>query len=259
MVRVSLPCVLWGCLLAVHPEPPTACSENQYLVNNQCCDKCPPGKKLVKDCTELTETQCTPCGKGEFLDTWNSLTRCHQHQYCEPHSGLQVLKEGTSETDTTCTCQEGQHCTSNDCERCAPHTSCGPGFGVKQMATGSSDTVCELCPTGFFSNVSSYGAALGMGFEYPWVGLHRMRDLVAIPIVMGLLIAIAVLLSVYIRKVSKKSKDKVLQLEVMRHHPVEVDFPGHNPAAPVQETLQGCQPVTQEDGKESRISVQERL
>lgn len=29
--------------------------------------------------------------------------------------------------------------------------------------------------------------------------------------------------------------------------------------APVQETLHGCQPVTQEDGKESRISVQERV
>uniref|UniRef100_A0A8C5L1B4 Tumor necrosis factor receptor superfamily member 5 n=1 Tax=Jaculus jaculus TaxID=51337 RepID=A0A8C5L1B4_JACJA len=246
MVRVSLPCVLWGCLLAVHPEPPTACSENQYLVNNQCCDKCPPGKKLVKDCTELTETQCTPCGKGEFLDTWNSLTRCHQHQYCEPHSGLQVLKEGTSETDTTCTCQEGQHCTSNDCERCAPHTSCGPGFGVKQMATGSSDTVCELCPTGFFSNVSS-----AVEKCRSWTSCEA-KDLVVLQegtnrtdVVCG--------------KVSKKSKDKVLQLEVMRHHPVEVDFPGHNPAAPVQETLQGCQPVTQEDGKESRISVQERL
>lgn len=35
--------------------------------------------------------------------------------------------------------------------------------------------------------------------------------------------------------------------------PVQTDSSG-----PVQETLHGCQPVTQEDGKESRISVQER-
>lgn len=42
--------------------------------------------------------------------------------------------------------------------------------------------------------------------------------------------------------------------------PVEMDeFPGPFPNHPVQETLHGCQPVTQEDGKESRISVQERL
>lgn len=41
--------------------------------------------------------------------------------------------------------------------------------------------------------------------------------------------------------------------------PVETDYyPAHNTAAPVQETLHGCQPVAQEDGKESRISVQER-
>lgn len=37
------------------------------------------------------------------------------------------------------------------------------------------------------------------------------------------------------------------------------EFPGPFPNHPVQETLHGCQPVTQEDGKESRISVQERL
>lgn len=36
------------------------------------------------------------------------------------------------------------------------------------------------------------------------------------------------------------------------------DCPGHNTAAPVQETMVGFQPVTQEDGKESRIAVQER-
>lgn len=35
------------------------------------------------------------------------------------------------------------------------------------------------------------------------------------------------------------------------------DCLGHN-TAPVQETLVGSQPVAQEDGKESRIAVQER-
>lgn len=47
--------------------------------------------------------------------------------------------------------------------------------------------------------------------------------------------------------------------EAPRRDPQEIeDYPCHNTAAPVQETLHGCQPVTQEDGKESRISVQER-
>ena len=47
-----------------------------------------------------------------------------------------------------------------------------------------------------------------------------------------------------------------------RQDPVETidpeDFPGPHSPPPVQETLCWCQPVAQEDGKESRISVQER-
>ena len=50
--------------------------------------------------------------------------------------------------------------------------------------------------------------------------------------------------------------------KVMYQDPVEdleeFPMPPHS-IAPVQETLHGCQPVTQEDGKESRISVQERV
>ncbi|XP_073930983.1 tumor necrosis factor receptor superfamily member 5 isoform X2 [Castor canadensis] len=230
---------------------------------------------MVNDCTEHPKTQCVPCRKGEFLNTWNRETRCHQHKYCDPNLGLRVLMEGTLETDTTCTCEEGQHCTSHACESCALHTECSPGSGVKQMATGTSDTICEPCPVGFFSNVSS-------AFEKcrPWTSCEakdlvvlqegtkltdavcgfqtRTRALVVIPIVTGILLVIF-LVSVFIRKVIKKPKDKVLHPEAVRQDPVEMeDILGHNPAAPVQETLHGCQPVTQEDGKESRIAVQER-
>ncbi|XP_062970593.1 tumor necrosis factor receptor superfamily member 5 isoform X2 [Cynocephalus volans] len=277
MVRLPLQCVLWGCLLtAVYPEPPTACKEKQYPINGQCCSLCQPGQKLVSDCTELIDTECLRCSKGEFLDTWNTERHCHQHKYCDPNLGLRVQREGTSETDTTCTCEEGRHCTSDACESCALHSLCSPGFGAKQIATGVSDTICEPCPVGFFSNVSS-------AFEKcrPWTSCetkdlmelqagtnktdaicdsrHRMRALVMIPVVTGILFAV-LLVSAYIRKVVKKSKDKAPHPETECQDPVEVifldDFSGPN--SPVQETLHGCQPVTQEDGKESRISVQER-
>ncbi|XP_011765226.1 tumor necrosis factor receptor superfamily member 5 isoform X3 [Macaca nemestrina] len=229
MVRLPLQCVLWGCLLtAVYPEPPTACREKQYLINSQCCSLCQPGQKLVSDCTEFTETECLPCGESEFLDTWNRETRCHQHKYCDPNLGLRVQQKGTSETDTICTCEEGLHCTSESCESCVPHRSCLPGFGVKQI--GPQD---------------------------------RQRALVVIPICLGILFVILLLVLVFIsessEKVAKKPNDKAPH---PKQEPQEINFlddlPGSNPAAPVQETLHGCQPVTQEDGKESRISVQER-
>ncbi|XP_017733401.1 PREDICTED: tumor necrosis factor receptor superfamily member 5 isoform X5 [Rhinopithecus bieti] len=239
MVRLPLQCVLWGCLLtAVYPEPPTACREKQYLINSQCCS------------------------------------------LCQPDLGLRVQQKGTSKTDTICTCEEGQHCASEACESCVPHRSCSPGFGVKQIATGVSDTICEPCPVGFFSNASS-------AFEKcrPWTSCEtkdlvvqqagtnktdvvcgpqdRQRALVVIPICLGILFVILLLVLVFIsessEKVAKKPNDKAPH---PKQEPQEINFPddlpGSNPAAPVQETLHGCQPVTQEDGKESRISVQER-
>uniref|UniRef100_A0A4X1U4A5 Tumor necrosis factor receptor superfamily member 5 n=2 Tax=Sus scrofa TaxID=9823 RepID=A0A4X1U4A5_PIG len=156
MVRLPLKCLLWGCFLtAVHPEPPTSCKENQYPTNSRCCNLCPPGQKLVNHCTEVTETECLPCSSSEFLATWNREKHCHQHKYCDPNLGLQVQREGTSKTDTTCVCSEGHHCTNSACESCTLHSLCFPGLGVKQMATEVSDTICEPCPVGFFSNVSS--------------------------------------------------------------------------------------------------------
>ncbi|XP_063139113.1 tumor necrosis factor receptor superfamily member 5 isoform X8 [Rattus norvegicus] len=144
------------------------------------------------------------------------------------------------------------------------------------MATETTDTVCQPCPVGFFSNGSSL-------FEkcHPWTSCEdqklmvlregtsqtdtlcgfqpRMRALLVIPVVMVILITIFVVF-LYIKKVVKKPKDnEVLPPEARGQDPVEIeDYPGHNTAAPVQETLHGCQPVAQEDGKESRISVQER-
>ncbi|XP_023367820.1 tumor necrosis factor receptor superfamily member 5 isoform X2 [Otolemur garnettii] len=156
MIRLPVQCVLWGCLLTtVHPEPPTACRENQYLINSQCCSLCPPGKKLVEDCTEVTDTKCSNCSKGEFLGTWNRETYCYQHKHCDHNQGLRVLENGDSTTDTVCICEKGRYCTDEACESCNPHRPCDPGLGVKQIGTNISDTICEPCPLGFFSSVSS--------------------------------------------------------------------------------------------------------
>ncbi|XP_053430459.1 tumor necrosis factor receptor superfamily member 5 isoform X2 [Nycticebus coucang] len=280
MVRLPLQCVLWSCLLTtVHPEPPTACRENQYLINSQCCSLCRPGEKLVDDCTEVTDTKCHPCRDGEFLDIWNRERYCHQHKHCDHNQGLRVLTQGTSKTDTVCICEEGRHCTDEACESCVPHSLCDPGFGVKQIGTSISDTICEPCPLGFFSSVFSPSEKCRPWTRCEIKGLiekeagtnktdvvcdiqWRSRILTAVLITIGILCAVIFFVFICIRKVVKKPKYKVPQSEAMGTDPQETVFvedpPVFDPAAPVQETLHGCQPVTQEDGKESRISVQER-
>ncbi|XP_037355635.1 tumor necrosis factor receptor superfamily member 5 [Talpa occidentalis] len=271
MVRRLLRCLLWGCLLtAIHPEPSTACGHNQYPKDNLCCDFCQPGEKLVKDCTESAPTECASCSRDEFQATFNKERRCHQHKYCDPNLGLRVLVKGTLKTDTICMCEEGQHCTGKGCERCSPHSTCSPGYGVKQMATGTSDTVCEPCGAGSFSNVSSASEKCNPWTSCEAKGLveqqagtdktdvvcgfqNRMRVLLVIPIIMGVVL-VGLLVSACIKKVAKKPEEEVIQLNNSKSLPVEMED-----SSPVQETLHGCQPVAQEDGKESRISVQERL
>ncbi|XP_012583638.1 PREDICTED: tumor necrosis factor receptor superfamily member 5 isoform X2 [Condylura cristata] len=241
MVCRPLQCLFWGCLVtAIHPEPSTVCKENQYLQNNLCCNLCQPGQKLVKDCTETAQTECISCSEAEFQDAFNKETRCHQHRYCDPNLGLQIRTPGTLQTDTTCKCEEGQHCVGHDCDNCFSHSPCLPGYGVQRMATEVSDTVCEPCPVGFFSNVSS-----ALEKCNPWTSCEAkgMAELQA-----GTTEADAVC-----EKVAKKPEEEVIHFKT-KSCPVEIED-----SSPVQETLHGCQPVTQEDGKESRISVQERL
>ncbi|XP_024895698.1 tumor necrosis factor receptor superfamily member 5 isoform X3 [Pteropus alecto] len=257
MIRLPLQCLLWGFLLtAVHPEPPTECRENQYLINSQCCNLCPPGEKLVNECTETANTKCFPCSEGEFLGTWNNERHCHQHKYCDPNLGLLVQTNGTSKTDTTCMCGKGQYCTSDACERCIPHRLCPPGFEVQQIAVSLRTwwSYKQGLTRRMLSVVSPGEWALAAGFQ------DRMRALVLIPIIMGIL-TIVLLVPVCIRKMTKEPENKAYHFKNQRQVPVEtidIDFPGPHSTAPVQETLHGCQPVTQEDGKESRISVQER-
>nr|XP_034351178.1 tumor necrosis factor receptor superfamily member 5 isoform X2 [Arvicanthis niloticus] len=248
MVPLPRLCALWGCLLtAVHLGQCLACSDKQYLHNGQCCDLCQPGNRLTSHCTALEKTQCHPCNSGEFLAHWNMEIRCHQHRHCELNQGLRVQKAGTAESDTVCACKEGQHCTSKDCEACVQHTPCAPGFGVVKMATETTDTFCHPCPVGFFSNESSLSEKCR-----PWTSCED-KNLVVLQEGTSET-------DVVCEKVVKKPKDnEALPPEAGRQDPVEIeDYPGHNTAAPVQETLHGCQPVAQEDGKESRISVQER-
>ncbi|KAM9069964.1 tumor necrosis factor receptor superfamily member 5 [Sarcophilus harrisii] len=260
-------CLLWACVFtAVHMKPAISCEKNQYLVNGLCCEKCSPGTKLVTDCSEGSETQCEPCQEGEFQSSWNHDKYCHQHKYCDPNLHLKIQNEGSLEKDTACVCIDGFHCTSPECESCSSHSLCQPGFGVKHAGTNSTDTICEPCKEGFFSNVSS-------AFEkcLPWTsckdtGLSKIQEgtdktdvlcqgdksrvglLVLIPIVLGLFFIIMGLLH-WRGLCFKAPKNKVLQ----KMEPIEME----EEPLPVQETLLRGQPVTQEDGKESRISEQE--
>lgn len=114
-----------------------------------------PGHRLVQECTESSETVCVACEDGEYQDKFNRLAYCLPHRNCDEKLGFQTISEGTDTKDVDCLCQDGKHCSSQQCETCVLNKPCNPGFGVTRKAEGYSDTECAPCQNGTFSNVSS--------------------------------------------------------------------------------------------------------
>ncbi|KAM8966817.1 tumor necrosis factor receptor superfamily member 11B [Pelodytes ibericus] len=115
------------------------------------CDQCPPGTYVARDCTADSETECEPCPPRHFANTWTSSKEC---QFCSTVcKELQYVTQECNQThNRMCECIAGQYL---DLEFCVSHTKCPLGYGVVKLGTPDTDTVCEKCPKGMFSNVTS--------------------------------------------------------------------------------------------------------
>nr|XP_033770187.1 tumor necrosis factor receptor superfamily member 5 isoform X2 [Geotrypetes seraphini] len=250
---------------------------DQYQNNGRCCDKCPPGSKVESDCTESTATQCTACNNGEYQATWNQEKACHVHHYCDHNAGLIVKTKGSSTADAVCDCEAGRHCSSEECATCVKNTPCAPGYGVIQEATQSSDTKCQPCPTGTFSDISSsvkpchnFTRCENLGMVEKESGTSssdvicetrkHIAIIVSAIVISGLvLVALLIIILRYRSWVKKKMQLQFPPHEQKAMMPEEIgpeEFELPHPA-PVQETLSGQQPVVQEEGKDSRMPLQE--
>ncbi|XP_062847886.1 tumor necrosis factor receptor superfamily member 11B-like [Trichomycterus rosablanca] len=115
------------------------------------CDQCPPGTAVERHCTSFSPTVCTPCPERLFAEHWHWGESCqHCTTVCKER---QVVKRECNATlDRVCECVPGYHLAV---EFCIPHTTCPPGSGVAILGTPDSDTICEKCPLGFFSSMTS--------------------------------------------------------------------------------------------------------
>ncbi|XP_043351846.1 tumor necrosis factor receptor superfamily member 5 isoform X2 [Dermochelys coriacea] len=275
------------------------CTPEQYQHDGRCCSRCGPGDKLLSDCTASKNTDCGACEAGHFQSSWTKERHCTPHRSCDHNAGLLTRSPGDTKHNAVCECLQGMYCSSPDCQTCLKITNCRPGEGVARKADNFSDTACVPCEHGSFSNTSSTSepcrpwtrcetlglvlkttgtnlsdvacgkcqAACGCqrapAVQIPEPGRGRSPVLISIMAVSAACLVGLILFCLYQKGLQQRTQKQGLELpdpvEIVvlatagcEEHDERQDFP-------VQETLLGRQPVAQEDGKESRISEQERL
>uniref|UniRef100_A0A8D0BPX1 TNF receptor superfamily member 1B n=1 Tax=Salvator merianae TaxID=96440 RepID=A0A8D0BPX1_SALMN len=128
---------------------------------NKCCNKCPPGSRLLKSCSETVDTQCTECREETYTPDWNTATLCLS---CNPpcREGFFPEKECTRTQNRLCWCPPQHFCSvpiEKTCVKCQPYQKCKKGYGVTKQGTKISDVRCALCQQGTFSDVESHNAS----------------------------------------------------------------------------------------------------
>uniref|UniRef100_A0A8C0EA51 Tumor necrosis factor receptor superfamily member 5 n=1 Tax=Bubo bubo TaxID=30461 RepID=A0A8C0EA51_BUBBB len=269
--------------LGMWPSGAARCSEKQYEHKGGCCNRCQPGEKLVSECNGTENSVCTRCESGHYQQSWTRERHCTPHDICEENAGLIVKTQGNATHNTACQCQAGTHCSDSSCQTCVENQPCQRGFGfVAAKAVARMSSPCEPCAEGTFSNVSSKIEPC-----HPWTSCEekglvvkvkgtntsdvicelggRSSLSVLIPItavVVTCLVGICIYCLVHTGEGCLPLTPAPTQVEAGEpqelpgaRQPTETE----DGVFPVQETLLGGQPVTQEDGKESRISEQERL
>ncbi|XP_037535727.1 tumor necrosis factor receptor superfamily member 3-like [Nematolebias whitei] len=92
----------------------TSCGASQIMIDQRCCNMCPPGTFMGKFCSEKGQTICSPCTEGSYSDKYNIFDRCEPCQTCQQGYG----KKCTKTTKGTCSCRSGFLCSNSLCSAC---------------------------------------------------------------------------------------------------------------------------------------------
>ncbi|NWR79462.1 TNR5 factor, partial [Centropus unirufus] len=250
------------------------CFDKQYEYKGRCCNRCQPGEKLVSECNVTGDSVCTHCESGHYQPGWTRESHCAPHDVCDDNTGLTVKAQGNATHNTVCQCWAGMHCSDASCQTCVENQPCQPGFGfVAAKAVARMLSPCEPCAEGTFSNVSSKSEPC-----HPWTSCEekglvvkvegtnssdvicgaslnpspssesgrRSSLSVLIPITAAVITClVGICIYCLVHTGAGRPEENLEPME-------------QGEIFPVQETLLAHQPVAQEDGKESRISEQEK-
>ncbi|KAF7695516.1 hypothetical protein HF521_007239, partial [Silurus meridionalis] len=133
------------------------CRHGEYLSTaGECCPMCNIGLVVFRDCIGDYSTTCISCTKGTFMNVRNRRHSCFPCKTCDggKYHWFYTLQNCSTIKDTVCEVLDGYYCAQHsdgECSLAMKHSECKPGEQIKTPGTRVSDTVCEMCPSGFYS------------------------------------------------------------------------------------------------------------
>ncbi|XP_053569695.1 tumor necrosis factor receptor superfamily member 16 isoform X2 [Bombina bombina] len=139
------------CLLLVSKVSADVCESGQFTKDGECCSLCPPGFGVVAPCGE-SDTMCERCRENStFSEVSSSTEECQPCSSCQgPMQSMEAAC--TQKYDAVCHCPDGYFLQNGSCTPCQV---CSKGYGVKTPCTRTENTLCQLCPSGYYSEVKS--------------------------------------------------------------------------------------------------------
>ncbi|XP_077951096.1 tumor necrosis factor receptor superfamily member 5 isoform X2 [Gasterosteus aculeatus] len=105
------------------PVCPINCNKTQYAWPMDgpqlCCDKCPPGKHMVRRPDRTCGIECQSCTGRRYTDAPNEELGCEFCENCDkPH--MEYHSECSSTRNAVCRCEAGYRCQDDPCKQCVP-------------------------------------------------------------------------------------------------------------------------------------------
>ncbi|XP_034730242.1 CD27 antigen isoform X2 [Etheostoma cragini] len=89
--------------------------ERPYL----CCDKCPPGKHMVRRSYTICEIECQSCTRDLFNEKYNVELTCDFCENCDKPN-MEYSSHCNATHNAVCRCKAGYRCKDQSCKQCVP-------------------------------------------------------------------------------------------------------------------------------------------
>ncbi|XP_054477640.1 tumor necrosis factor receptor superfamily member 5 isoform X2 [Anoplopoma fimbria] len=115
----------------VSPGLSIHCNNTQYLwpvdQPKLCCNKCPPGKNMIRRPPTSCGIECEPCSGDQYSDAYNEELSCEFCENCDKPN-MEYGSHCNATHNAVCRCKTDYRCKDRSCQQCVliPSTTTKP-------------------------------------------------------------------------------------------------------------------------------------